>query len=141
MAIAQMNWGRMRYAPDDPRLAEFMGALDAVYGLAEAHPGFIWRMPDDAVALQLPALGFDDRVSATVSVWRSVGDLRDYTFNSRHGGFLDRKAEWFEAVEGPQLVIWDVDVDARPDFAEAFARLDHLRRHGDGAHARGWAGS
>ena len=138
MAIAQMNWGRMRFAQDDPRLAEFMGALDAVYALAEAHPGFLWRIPDADVAPQLLALGFDDRISATVSVWRNVDDLRDYTFNGQHGMFLDRKAEWFDPVEGPQLVIWDVEDTARPGFAEAFARLDHLRNHGDSSFARGW---
>ena len=33
---------------------------------------------------------------ATVSVWRSVGEIRDYTFNSEHGAFLQRAAEWFE---------------------------------------------
>ncbi len=37
MAIAQMNWGRMKFAPDDPRLSEFMSSLGKVYALAEAH--------------------------------------------------------------------------------------------------------
>ena len=56
MAIAQMNWGRMRFAPDDPRLSEFMAALDTIYRQAEAHRGFIWRIPDDDVAQELKAL-------------------------------------------------------------------------------------
>ena len=138
MAIAQMNWGRMKFAPDDPRLSEFMDALAYVYGLADAHPGFLWRIPDEAAATDLAELGYDDRTSATVSVWRSVDDLRDYTFNSLHGEFLDRKGEWFEKVDGPQLVIWNVEADARPDFREAFDRLDHLRTYGDSDHAYGW---
>ena len=77
MAIAQMNWGRMKHAPDDLRMSEFMGALARVYALAESHPGFIWRMPDDHVARDLAALGHDEKVSATVSVWECVADLRD----------------------------------------------------------------
>ncbi len=138
MAIAQMNWGRMKHAPDDPRLSEFMASLDEVYALAEAHPGFIWRIPDDAAATGLAALGYDNRISATVSVWTDVHSLRDYTFNSLHGTYLERKSEWFEVVDGPQLVIWDVATDARPDFAEAFAKLDNLRAHGDTPEAYGW---
>ena len=138
MAIAQMNWGRMKFAPDDPRLSEFMGALDRVYAQAEAHPGFIWRVPDDDAAQELAALGHDERLSATVSVWRSVGALRDYTFNSEHGAFLQRAAEWFETVDKPQLVIWDVDELTRPRFREAFERLEHLRQHGDTEFAYGW---
>lgn len=138
MAIAQMNWGRMKFAPDDPRLSEFMDALARVYAQAEAHPGFIWRIPDDDVAGQLAALGHDNRVSATVSVWDSVASLRDYTFQTEHGQFLDRASEWFETVEGPQLVIWDVAENTRPDFDEAFSRLDHLRQNGDSDFAYGW---
>lgn len=141
MAIAQMNWGRMKFAPDDPRLSEFMGALARVYAQAEAHPGFIWRIPDDNAAQELAVLGHDDRVSATVSVWRGVDDLRDYTFNTEHGAFLKRTAEWFEAVEGPQLVIWDVDPLTKPGFGEAFERLQRLRENGDSAVAYGWPGT
>lgn len=138
MPIAQMNWGRMKHAPDDTRMTEFMDALDRVYALAENHPGFIWRIPDDDAAQGLAALGHDEKVSATVSIWQSVDDLRDYTFNSEHGAFLKRTSEWFETVEGPQLVIWKVDALTRPGFTEAFQRLDHLREHGASELAFGW---
>lgn len=139
MAIAQMNWGRMKFAPNHPRLSEFMDALERIYTQAEAHAGFIWRIQSEAAAQELAALGYDDRMSATVSVWRSVEYLRDYTFNSEHGTFLKRTAEWFEAVDGPQLVIWDVDPYTRPGFREAFDRLEHLRQHGDSEIAGGWS--
>ena len=138
MLIAQMNWGRMKHAPDHPNLSEFTEALADVYALAEMHPGFVWRIPDDAAAEGLKLLGYDNRVSATVSVWQNIESLRDYTFNSLHGEFLDRKAEWFEQVTGPQLVIWNVEHGEHPGFAEAFERLDYLRIHGDSDHAFGW---
>ncbi len=136
--IAQMNWGRMKYAPDDPRLTPFTSELGRLYRLAEAHPGFVWRMADEEVAQQLAKLGFDDRMSATVSTWKSIADLKDYTFNSDHGIFLKRAAEWFETLPGPRLVIWGVPYDAQPDFKEAFERLDHLSRNGDSDFAYGW---
>jgi hypothetical protein len=74
MAIAQMNWGRMKYPVDDPRLKEFLDSLHEVYRLAEAHPGFLWRIPDETIASQLKVSGFDSRISATVSLWRSLDD-------------------------------------------------------------------
>ncbi len=84
MTIAQMNWAPMKYPLDDPRMREFSDALAAVFREAELHPGFIWRIPDDQAAQELTALGHNELMSATVSVWKSVADLRDYTFNSRH---------------------------------------------------------
>lgn len=45
--IAQLNVGHIRYTTDDPRMAEFMNALDAVNALAERSPGFVWRLKDD----------------------------------------------------------------------------------------------
>ncbi len=138
MAIAQMNWGRLKYPLADHRMAEFNAALDAIYELAEAHKGFIWRMPDADAAVELLALGHDEKMSATVSVWASIEDLHDFTFASLHGDFLQRKDEWFEAVEGPQLVIWNADHRDRPDFREAFRRLEHLCQNGDSSYAQAW---
>ena len=45
--LAQLNVGHIRYPTDDPRMAEFMNALDAVNALAERSPGFVWRLKDD----------------------------------------------------------------------------------------------
>lgn len=138
MAVAQMSWGKMKFPIDDPRLKEFLDSLAGVYQLAENHPGFIWRIPDGIIATELKAGGFNSQISATVSVWRSVNDLHDYTFNSLHGAYLGRTAEWFEKVDGPQLVIWDVEDDARPSFKEAWERLHHLKQNGPSAQGYGW---
>jgi len=138
MAIAQMNWGRLKYSLADHRNTDFNSALSTVYGLAEAHKGFIWRIPDDDATAELAALDHDERMSATVSVWRSIDDLHDFTFASLHSEFLRRKSEWFETVEGPQLAIWNVDHLERPSFRQAFERLEHLKRNGDSAFAQGW---
>ena len=138
MAIAQMNWGRMLHSLSDPRMSEFSDALERVYKDAENHPGFRWRISDEAAAVQLEQLGFDDKVSATVSVWDSVDALRAYTYETEHGVFLRRAKEWFEKVEGPQLVIWPVEGLAMPTFAEAFARLERLRKEGPTDAAYAW---
>ena len=138
MAIAQMNWGRMLFPLDHPRMADFSESLDGTYGLADKHQSFIWRIRDDDAAMQLQALGFDNKLSATVSVWETERALREYTFKSLHGQFIDRKREWFEDVEGPQLVIWKVDPDAQPTFGEAFERLEILKANGPSSAAYSW---
>jgi len=141
MAIAQMSWGRMRHDPDDARVKEFMDSLATVYADAGAHPGFIWRMDDTEAAKQVSDLGFDTRMAATVSVWKDVEALFDYSFSGRHGQYFDRRKDWFETVEGPQLVIWNVAAGDRPDFVEAFERLEMLKTQGPTEAAFGWPDS
>ena len=138
MAIAQMNWGQMLYPLTDPRMKDFADHLDEIYLLAEEAPGFIWRIDESQLANELAQLGFSELTSATVSVWRSAEDLQKYTYDSAHGGFMERRQEWFAAVEGPQLVIWTIDADARPNFLEAQKRLEYLKHHGPADYAHGW---
>ena len=44
MHLAQLNVGRLVAETDDPRVAEFMAALDRVNGLGKRMPGFVWMM-------------------------------------------------------------------------------------------------
>ena len=138
MTIAQMNWGKLRFSLEDIRMAEFTKSLVKVYQLAESHPGFIWRIPDNQSELQLADLGFDKLISSTVSVWDNLGSLKDYTYNSIHGVYLKRSSEWFKIIDGPQLVIWDVKKNNQPTFKEAFERLDYLKNNGPSDFAYGW---
>ena len=138
MAIAQMNWGQMLYPLTDFRMREFAAHLDALYDLAESAPGFIWRIEEDQLKFELAQLKFDELTSATVSVWRTLEDLRKYTFDTAHGQFLSRSREWFAPVSGPQLVIWPVEAKAKPSFIEANRRLQYLKKHGPSEYACGW---
>jgi len=138
MAIAQMNWGRMLFPLEDMRMAEFAASLDGVYRLAELHQGFIWRIPDVEANAQLQNLGFDNMISSTVSIWETIDDLKAYTYETLHGDFIKRKSKWFENVEGPQLVIWNVEPKDRPTFEHAFERLEALKRDGPTENAYGW---
>ena len=40
--LAELNVGRLLAPTDDPRVAEFMAALDRVNGLGKRMPGFVW---------------------------------------------------------------------------------------------------
>ncbi len=133
--IAQMNWGRLKHAPDAPELKAFMAVLDDEYARAAASDGFIWRIGDEPLVRSIAAWGYDDRMSATVSVWKSVAALKAYVFGTSHGGFLDRRTEWYEPLPEPRQVMWTVEAGDKPGFDEAIERLAHLRSNGPSEHA------
>ena len=138
MAIAQMNWGRLKYPVDRPLLSKFMGELEEIYSLAEQSPGFIWRLDEKILQAQLVVSGWGNRSSVTVSVWETEADLRRFTFDTVHGEYLDERLEWYEVVEGPQLVMWTVDRNEKPDFLTALNRLEYLKTNGSTEYAFGW---
>ncbi len=133
--IAQINVGRLRVEPPHPMIAEFMDNLDRINAVAEASPGFIWRLKDDsnnATAIRV----FDDpRIAVNMSVWASVEALQTYAYRSEHVQFFRRRAEWFEDFGQPHLALWWVKAGHIPDGAEGRARLEHLVSHGNSAHA------
>jgi len=47
--LAELNIGRLLAPTDDPRIAEFMGALDRINGLGKRMPGFVWMMEGSGV--------------------------------------------------------------------------------------------
>lgn len=129
--LAELNIGRIvGDTPDDPRLAEFMDALDKINALAEASPGFVWRLQDDSGnATSITA--FDDpRMLLNLSVWDSVEALAAFAYKSNHAAFLARRREWFEALQGPDLVLWWVPAGHIPTIEEAKERLDRLISNG-----------
>ena len=42
--VAQVNIGRIRAELTDPIMAGFMNRLDEINALADASPGFVWRL-------------------------------------------------------------------------------------------------
>jgi len=65
--LAQVNIGRLRAPVDSPQLAGFMAALDPVNALADAAPGFVWRLQtEDGNATAVRAFEWDQAGSAGV---------------------------------------------------------------------------
>lgn len=134
--LAQLNIGRLRAPLDDPGMAEFAGNLLRINALAEASPGFVWRMQDDATgnATSIPT-PFGPDVLANMSVWRDLASLRAYVYRSEHTSFLRRRRLWFREVEGSHMVLWWVPAGHRPSLIEAKAALERLDRDGPTAAA------
>ena len=127
--IAQLNIGRARGAVDGPVMAEFMALLDPVNAVADASPGFVWRLQtDDGNATALRPYE-DDRMIVNMSVWESIEDLAAFVYRSGHVDVMRRRREWFEPMK-PYMVLWWVPAGQLPTVEEAKERLAHLRDHG-----------
>lgn len=42
--LAQLNLAKMKFAIDAPELADFVARLEDINALADASPGFFWRL-------------------------------------------------------------------------------------------------
>ncbi|MBB5221817.1 hypothetical protein HNP73_001753 [Amaricoccus macauensis] len=140
--LAQLNVGRLQGEPDDPRVAEFMAAIDRVNGLGKRMPGFVWMMEGSGgpnTGNTDTHIDGDPRFVTNLTVWKDVESLEHFVWNTVHRQFYERRSEWFELLGEQHFVMWWVPAGHRPTLDEALARLAHLREHGDGEHAFGWA--
>ena len=104
--IAQLNVGRAVADLDSPRLADFMNWLDEINALAEASPGFVWRLQGDSGNNTDLKVSEDPLFIVNLSLWESIDDLHAFTYRSNHKAVFARRYEWFERAEGPNVVMW-----------------------------------
>ena len=121
---------RLRHPIDHPATADFVAGLGPVNALADASPGFVWRLQTDegdATALRVFP---DPEVIVNVSVWTSVEALHDFVYRSGHTPFLRQRVAWFERLDSPAVALWWVPAGHQPDVAEARGRLEFLADNG-----------
>jgi hypothetical protein len=137
--LAQLNIARMKFVSGDSRMKDFIDALDPVNATADASPGFVWRMKSESDSTpeleQFESSGW----VVNMSVWEDLPALQNYIATPLHMSIMRRRAEWFEKYHLPTMVLWWVADGHRPDFAEAFARLEHLRAKGPSEYAFGFS--
>ena len=127
--IAQLNVATILAPLDHPQMAGFVEALDRINAAADASPGFVWRLQDDAGnATALRPFGADMIVN--MSVWSSIDALFGYVYRSQHTPFLTRRKEWFAMPAEAHLVLWWIAAGTLPTLSEAKRRLDLLRENG-----------
>lgn len=139
--LAELNVGRLLAPTDDPRVAEFMQALDVVNGLGKRMPGFVWMMEGSGgpnTGNTDSKIDGDPQFVSNLTVWESVETLENFVWNTVHRRFYERRADWFEILGRMHFVMWWVPVGHRPTLAEALERLAHRERHGDTDEAFGW---
>jgi Domain of unknown function (DUF3291) len=128
--LAQVNVARLRGDLLTPEMNEFLDALYPINLLAEASPGFVWRLR--SAESHGATLTDDDGhlVLVNVSVWTSYEALHGFVYRSRHGAYVRRRARWFLPTPGPTTALWWVGTQDYPTVDDALRRLRHLRAHG-----------
>ena len=128
--LAQLNIGRTRAPVDAPLLADFAAALDPVNAIADAAPGFVWRLQDESGDATSIRAYEDELMIVNMSVWESIEALRAFAYAApEHKAVLRRRREWFERMD-LYLVLWWVPAGQIPTVAEARERLDLLGERG-----------
>ncbi|MEP6768948.1 MAG: DUF3291 domain-containing protein [Acidobacteriota bacterium] len=128
--LAQVNIARMRAPLEDVVMSGFVARLDEINALADRSLGFVWRLqtPEGNATYLRPY--DDDRILFNLSVWKSVEDLKNYTYRTVHAEMLRDRREWFEKFDSPAVALWWIPGGHVPSVDEAKKRLDHLRENG-----------
>ena len=128
--LAQINVARLLAALDSPLISEFVANLESVNALADASPGFVWRLQAEGGDATSIRVFDDDMIIVNLSVWESLEALRTFVDASTHRGVLARRTEWFEPANEAHLAVWWVPWGTNPTVQEAIDRL--LARRADG---------
>jgi hypothetical protein len=128
--IAQINIGRARGPVDGPMLADFMALLDPVNALADASPGFVWRMQTEEGNNTALRPYDDDRIIVNMSTWASIDALWQFVYGGMHLEVMRRRREWFQRFESTYLGLWWVPAGTIPTMDDAKLRLASLDERG-----------
>jgi Domain of unknown function (DUF3291) len=130
MYLAQLNLARLAAPLTDARLADFVAGLPKINAIADAAPGFVWRLVDDEGSDATSLRPFGTDVIVNLTVWESIDTLRAFAFKTGHLDYLRRRREWFVPFRDVYAVNWWIPVGHRPTVGEARERLDRLRNDG-----------
>jgi len=128
--VAQVNVGRIRAELDDPIMAGFVNRLDEINALADASPGFVWRLQGGSGNNTYLRPFEDERTLLNMSVWETVDELRRFVFKTVHLELLRQRQAWFEKFAGTYAALWWVPAGHIPGVDEARRRMAHLEAHG-----------
>jgi hypothetical protein len=130
MLLAQLNIGLPVAPLTEPQLAGFMEALEPVNALADAAPGFVWRLQTEDGDATAVRVFDDDQLIINMSVWRSLDTLAAFVFGAAHAPVMRRRREWFDRLREAYTALWWVPAGSIPTVADAEIRLAVLRERG-----------
>lgn len=132
--LAQVNIGRILAPMDSPTMAGFAARLDEINALADADPGFVWRLQTEEGNATAIRPYDDDMLLINLSVWKSIEALHTFTYKSTHAELLRDRKQWFSKME-IYLGLWWIPAGHIPTTTEAKEKLDYLAEHGPTAQA------
>ena len=128
--LAQINIGRLVAPIDDPRIADFVNQLEPINALADAAPGFVWRLQSSSGNATDVPYSEDPAIIVNMSVWESLETLLAYVYSSKHIEVFRQRAQWFEKMDKPHYCLWWVPARHIPTVAEGRERLEHYQLRG-----------
>ena len=127
--LAQLNIAKLAAPLESPQLKDFVDNLERINLLAEASPGFVWRLQTvDGDATSIDYFGSEYIVN--MSVWQDVESLHNFVYRTAHAPIMARRKEWFGRMSEAYQVLWWIPVGHEPTVEEADERLTHLRENG-----------
>jgi hypothetical protein len=133
--LAQVNIGRLVAPEGDPRVQPFFDALDRVNALAEASPGFVWRLTGEGNNATDLRPTPDPLLAVNMSVWTDADALFAFVYRSTHTPVMARRRDYFERFDGAFQAMWWIPAGEIPTLSDAFSRLWMLDRYGPTSHA------
>lgn len=128
--LAQINIGRLVAPAGDPRVQPFFDALDRINAIADANPGFVWRLQDDSGNAMGISYSPDPLLAVNMSVWRDADSLFDFVYRSAHTPVMARRREYFERMDGSYQALWWIPAGVLPTVNDGLSRLWLLERFG-----------
>jgi len=129
--LAQFNVATMRAPLDAPLMADFVAQLQTINALADASPGFVWRLQSESTTDATSIRAYEnERILLNLSVWESMAALKNYVYRSQHAVVMRSRRRWFEKSDQQNLVLWWIPAGHIPTVAEAKERLEYLRSRG-----------
>lgn len=133
--LAQINVGRLVAPEGDPAVQPFFDALDRINQLAEASPGFVWRLKDEAGNATAIQVAPDPLFIINMSVWTDPDALFAFVYRSAHTPEMARRREYFSRYEGAYQALWWLPAGTVPTINDGLSRLWSLDRFGPSMHA------
>lgn len=128
--LAQINIGKLLAPEGDPRVQPFFDALGRVNAIADASPGFVWRLQSESGNATDIAVSPDPLLIVNMSVWQDAESLFEFVYRSGHTPEMARRREYFHRFEGAYQALWWVPEGHRPGIEEGLSRLWMLDRYG-----------
>ncbi len=128
--LAQINIGRLAAPAGDPQVQPFFDALDRVNAIADALPGFVWRLRDETGNAMSICYSPDPLLAVNMSVWRDAESLFDFVYRSAHTPVMARRRDYFQRFDGVYQALWWVPAGTVPSVADGLSRLWLLERFG-----------
>ncbi|MEY3657455.1 MAG: hypothetical protein RL425_216 [Pseudomonadota bacterium] len=134
--LAQINVARFRRPQADPANADFMNALDHVNAMADASPGFVWRLVGDGGdATDLVPDAGDPNLIVNMSVWTDLEALSDFVYRQPdHLSVMRRRRDWFDKMDA-FMALWWVPAGHRPSILEGMTKIALLAERGPSVEA------